>query len=119
MNFPSVESMFDPATGADYAAQFLRSLYRLGNWSTAAGAYHSQTPRGPASTARASTDPRRPRRFAAGRGRRRARKLPAAPTPPRKSRTRLSGPKIINLPKKPGRRPAEEREALEGGRRSC
>ncbi len=37
--------MFDPDTGADYAAQFLKSLYaERGNWSAAAGAYHSQTP---------------------------------------------------------------------------
>ena len=42
-NFPSLEAMFDPDTGAAYAAQFLRSLYR-GDWSAAAGAYHSQTP---------------------------------------------------------------------------
>ena len=45
MNFPSLEAMFDPDTGADYAAQFLQSLYaERGNWSAAAGAYHSQTP---------------------------------------------------------------------------
>ena len=44
-NFPSLESMFDPDTGADYAARFLRSLYaERGDWSAAAGAYHSQSP---------------------------------------------------------------------------
>ena len=44
-NFPSLEAMFDPDTGADYAARFLQSLYaERGNWSAAAGAYHSQTP---------------------------------------------------------------------------
>ena len=44
-NFRSLESMFDPANGADYAARFLRSLYaERGDWSAAAGAYHSQSP---------------------------------------------------------------------------
>ena len=28
MNFASLEAMFDPDTGADYAARFLQSLYR-------------------------------------------------------------------------------------------
>ena len=55
-NFPSLEAMFDPDTGADYAAQFLRSLYaERGDWSAAAGAYHSQTPTAPASTVPGST----------------------------------------------------------------
>ena len=37
--------MFDPDAGAAYAAQFLKSLYaERGDWSAAAGAYHSQTP---------------------------------------------------------------------------
>ncbi len=37
--------MFDPDVGAAYAAQFLQSLHaERGDWSLAAGAYHSQTP---------------------------------------------------------------------------
>ena len=43
-NFPSLEAMFDQDHGAAYAAQFLRSFYR-GDWSAAAGSYHSQTPK--------------------------------------------------------------------------
>lgn len=44
-SFSSIEDMFDPVTNAEYAAEFLRSLYtELGNWSKAAGAYHSRTP---------------------------------------------------------------------------
>ncbi len=44
-NFPSLEAMFDQQTGADYAARFLRDLHgELGDWSLAAGAYHSRTP---------------------------------------------------------------------------
>ncbi|MDE3238136.1 MAG: transglycosylase SLT domain-containing protein [Paracoccaceae bacterium] len=43
--FPSVDAMLDPQTNALYAAQFLLSLYRqTGDWSLAAGAYHSQDP---------------------------------------------------------------------------
>ena len=43
--FPSVEAMFDPEWTATYAAQFLRTLYEeRGDWSAAAGAYHSLTP---------------------------------------------------------------------------
>lgn len=43
--FPSLEQMFDPDYTATYAAQFLRNLYEeRGNWSEAAGAYHSLTP---------------------------------------------------------------------------
>lgn len=43
--FPSIEDMFDPEWTATYAAQFLRTLYEeRGNWSEAAGAYHSLTP---------------------------------------------------------------------------
>lgn len=43
--FPSIERMFDPEYTATYAAQFLRNLYEeRGNWSEAAGAYHSLTP---------------------------------------------------------------------------
>lgn len=43
--FPSLDAMFDPEWTATYAAQFLRTLYEeRGNWSAAAGAYHSLTP---------------------------------------------------------------------------
>ena len=43
-NFSSVEQMFDPAANAAYAARFLTSLYReSGDWSAAAGAFHSRT----------------------------------------------------------------------------
>lgn len=44
-NFTSLESMFEPEVGAAYAARFLGDLYReSGDWSRAAGAYHSRTP---------------------------------------------------------------------------
>jgi hypothetical protein len=44
--FSSVESMFDPDTGANYAAKFLTGLRQeTGSWSAAAGAYHSRTPK--------------------------------------------------------------------------
>lgn len=43
--FRSIDEMFDPAANADYAARFLKSLFdELGDWSSAAGAYHSRTP---------------------------------------------------------------------------
>ncbi len=43
--FQSVETMFDPLENARYAAQFLARLHReLGDWSLAAGAYHSRSP---------------------------------------------------------------------------
>lgn len=43
--FRSVEEMFDPARNAAYAAQFLAGLHaEFGDWSRAAGAYHSRTP---------------------------------------------------------------------------
>ena len=43
--FSSVEQGFDPGVNADYAARFLRDLYRkTGNWVLAAGSYHSFTP---------------------------------------------------------------------------
>jgi len=43
--FASLQAMFDPAQNALYAARFLRSLYqKYGDWSQAAGAYHSTTP---------------------------------------------------------------------------
>lgn len=42
--FDSIEEMFDPGTNAAYAARFLSQLYaESGNWSTAAGAFHSRT----------------------------------------------------------------------------
>lgn len=44
-NFTSIEAMFDPATNAAYAAKLLKSHYgNSGDWSVAAGAYHSKTP---------------------------------------------------------------------------
>jgi hypothetical protein len=97
-NFPSLEAMFDPRVGAAYAARFLRSLYaERGDWSLAAGAYHSQTP------ARAGIYRARFDRILAGLG---GQPLTVAAAPPeepkagapRKSRTRLSrGPKIITV----------------------
>ena len=43
-NFASIEEMFQPEPNALYAAQFLSDLYKeMGNWSAAAGAYHSRT----------------------------------------------------------------------------
>jgi hypothetical protein len=44
--FASLEQAFDPATNADYAARFLKELRTAagGNWMTAVGYYHSQTP---------------------------------------------------------------------------
>ncbi len=43
--FRSIDQMFDPLENARYAASFLRRLYReTGDWSVAAGAYHSRTP---------------------------------------------------------------------------
>lgn len=42
--FDSVAQMFDPIAGARYAAAFLTRLHgELGDWSLAAGAYHSRT----------------------------------------------------------------------------
>jgi hypothetical protein len=44
-NFVSLEQMFDPLANASYAAGFLRRLHEeTGDWSAAAGAYHSRTP---------------------------------------------------------------------------
>ncbi len=44
--FSSIEEMFEPLANARYAARFLRELYdELGDWSRAAGAYHSRTPK--------------------------------------------------------------------------
>lgn len=44
-HFPSVEAMLDPDKNADYAARLLQGHFqRLGSWTRAAGAYHSQTP---------------------------------------------------------------------------
>jgi Transglycosylase SLT domain len=108
MNFPSLEAMFDPDTSADYAAHFLRSLYaELGNWSSAAGAYHSRTPQR-ANVYRARFD-----RILAGLGgtpmvvAAAEPEPPAIEAPPRKSRTRtIRGPKIINLRPDPEMMPA-------------
>lgn len=44
-SFRSIDHMFDPVENARYAAAFLLRLYReSGDWSKAAGAYHSRTP---------------------------------------------------------------------------
>jgi len=43
-NFSSLEEMFDPVVNARYAASFLTQMYNeTGDWSEAAGAYHSRT----------------------------------------------------------------------------
>lgn len=43
--FPSVAAMFDPLANARYAARYLKGKYAgTGDWSKAAGAYHSATP---------------------------------------------------------------------------
>jgi len=44
--FSSIDEMFDPVANARYAARFLKKLYsETGNWSDAAGTYHSRTPK--------------------------------------------------------------------------
>lgn len=44
--FSSIEEMFEPAPNAQYAAKFLLQLYKeKGDWGSAAGAYHSRTPK--------------------------------------------------------------------------
>lgn len=44
--FSSLEEMFDPFANARYAAHFLNELHlEFGDWSKAAGAYHSRTPK--------------------------------------------------------------------------
>lgn len=43
-NFSSINEMFDPQENALYAASFLKQLFaEFGDWSAAAGAYHSRT----------------------------------------------------------------------------
>ena len=43
--FPSLDAMFAPVENASYAAHFLSELYaRTGDWTEAAGLYHSGTP---------------------------------------------------------------------------
>lgn len=43
--FPDLATMFDPLGNALYAARFMREQYdRHGDWISAAGAYHSNTP---------------------------------------------------------------------------
>lgn len=43
--FRSLDDMFNPTLNALYAARFLSQLYHeFGNWTDAAGAYHSRTP---------------------------------------------------------------------------
>ena len=126
-NFASLEAMFDPDVGADYAAGFLRSLYaERGNWSAAAGAYHSQTP------SRANVYRARFDRIVAGLNGGAALAVasarpeidlePAAPeetAAPRKSRTRLSrGPKIITISPETGKVEPPAVEARRGGAKS-
>lgn len=44
--FGAPTALFDPFLSADYAAKFLRDLFEeSGDWSVAAGAYHSRTPK--------------------------------------------------------------------------
>ncbi|MFP7569308.1 lytic transglycosylase domain-containing protein [Marivita sp. S2033] len=44
--FRSLDDMFNPDLNAAHAAGFLKSLYdEFGNWTEAAGAYHSRTPK--------------------------------------------------------------------------
>jgi hypothetical protein len=44
-SFVSIEDMFDPSSNAIYAALFLKSLHsESGDWTVAAGAFHSRTP---------------------------------------------------------------------------
>ena len=43
--FAGFDALFDPEQNAQYAAQFLQSLYaEKGNWADAVAAYHSRTP---------------------------------------------------------------------------
>lgn len=45
MAFASLDAMLDPARSADYAARFLAGLAaETGDWTVAAGRYHSRTP---------------------------------------------------------------------------
>ncbi len=98
-NFANLEAMFDQDVGAAYAAKFLRELHsEFGNWTQAAGAYHSRTPEF-ANRYRARFE-----RILAGVG---GSALVVAafdaedaePSgPPRKSRTRMAvKPKVVNL----------------------
>ena len=119
-NFASLEAMFDPDVGAAYAAAFLRSLYaERGDWSQAAGAYHSQTPEragiyrarfdrilagisGTPLAVVASAEPLAEPSTERG-------AAETAPAAPKKSRTRMSrGPKIITVPR---RAPAPSEQA--------
>ena len=44
--FRSIDEMFDPDQNARYAAKFLAQLFvEFGDWTKAAGAYHSRTPK--------------------------------------------------------------------------
>ncbi|MBL3703976.1 transglycosylase SLT domain-containing protein [Sulfitobacter sp. BDSS02] len=43
--FRTIDEMFDPVLNAKYAARFLKELFsEYGDWTKAAGAYHSRTP---------------------------------------------------------------------------
>ena len=58
--FVSVAQAFDPLANASYAAAFLRDLgAELGDWSVAAGAYHSRTPARVAPSSGRTSRPRR------------------------------------------------------------
>ena len=96
-NFTSLDAMFDPVTGARYAGQFLSDLFaESGDWSRAAGSYHSRTPHF-ANIYRTRFD-----RIRSGLGTTLlATVVPedeATPLAPRKSRTRLTrAPLIIDV----------------------
>lgn len=110
--FASLEAMFDPDAGADYAARFLSELYRgRGDWSEAAGAYHSRTPHY-AQVYRARFD-----RILAGLDKPSLEALEVEPptrdAAPRKSRTRMARrPLIITIDPAPP--PASEIQADAG-----
>ena len=99
--FPSLEAMFDMEASARYAGQFLRALHaETGNWSTAAGAYHSRTPHY-AGIYRARFD-----QILAGLGADPVVLAEAAPVEaeatPRRARTRMTrGPLIIRIERGP------------------
>jgi hypothetical protein len=109
-NFPSLEAMFDQEVNGTYAAQFLRSLQtELGDWTLAAGAYHSRTPHF------ASIYRERFARMLAGLGgtplvvaaAAPPAEVAAEPAVPRRSVTRIAArAKVISLGGTPAREPA-------------
>jgi hypothetical protein len=102
--FASLDAMFDQETGGTYAAQFLRSLHaEFGDWSAAAGAYHSRTPAF-AERYRARFERMlaglgsAPLKVAATEAEAEAEVGTSEPAAPRRSRTRMAArPKIITL----------------------